>query len=125
MTDSPSAMPASHEGLAYWHFLADLTKKRGVKRYLEVGVQQGQLMSMIQAERAVGVDPFFNITFNVAKGKKQLSLFQGRATSSLPRARVPICSAERRTSFFSTACTPSIICCAIFTIAKRWRQRTR
>ena len=77
MTDSPSAMPASHEGLAYWHFLADLTKKRGVKRYLEVGVQQGQLMSMIQADRAVGVDPFFNITFNVAKGKKQLSLFQG------------------------------------------------
>ncbi len=72
-----SRIPENHLGIHYWDLLDQLTAKRRVKRYLEIGVQEGCLMSRINAEHAVGVDPFFNIRFNVAAKKRSISLFQG------------------------------------------------
>jgi hypothetical protein len=76
MTDQLTKVPTIHGGRHYQQFLSELTKKRGVKRYLEIGVQQGRLMSMITAETAVGVDPRFVLSSNVTTDKKVVSLVQ-------------------------------------------------
>lgn len=71
-----SKIPDRHAGMPYQSFLAELTQKRRVKRYLEIGVQEGLLLSQVHAVDAVGVDPLFKITANISANKKRVSLVQ-------------------------------------------------
>ena len=70
----PGEIPNEHAGVAYEDFMAVLSEKRGTQRYLEIGVRDGQLTSRIHADVAVGVDPTFVITHNVARHKRRISL---------------------------------------------------
>ncbi|MGX7707644.1 class I SAM-dependent methyltransferase [Methylobacterium sp. Gmos1] len=69
-------VPENHDGLHYVEFLSVLSRKRAVKRYLEIGVNKGNLLSNIHAVRAVGVDPNFIIQSNVSNHKSICTLFQ-------------------------------------------------
>ena len=69
-------LPESHPGLHYMEFMAHVSRARDSKRYLEVGVSQGHLMSQIHTRTAIGVDPSFDITFNVSHGKTIVTLVQ-------------------------------------------------
>jgi hypothetical protein len=72
-----SAFPKIHAGTPYTDALAQLSLKRAVARYFEIGVQAGRNLSRIPCEHAIGVDPAFQITQNVAgNNKKRVSLFQ-------------------------------------------------
>ena len=68
-------IPEHHHGLYYLHFLGELSKKRPINNYLEVGVQKGVLMSKITARHAYAVDPAFMIEANLAENKKHVSMF--------------------------------------------------
>jgi hypothetical protein len=71
------SIPRKHTGVAYSSFLAQLVEKRHAKRYLEIGVSEGALLSLIKVPTAVGVDPAFKLKHNVIDGKNRLSLYQG------------------------------------------------
>lgn len=74
-SDTLSIKP--HEGAFYQQFLQELTGKRLVHNYLEIGVLTGQLLSKINAKDAYAVDPNFNIEHNVAANKDMVFMFQG------------------------------------------------
>ncbi len=69
-------LPTRHAGTSYNEVLSQLSEKRSVKRYLEIGVQRGITFSHVMAETAFAVDPEFILTANVAARKKRVSLFQ-------------------------------------------------
>jgi hypothetical protein len=69
-------VPEIHAGIHYIDFLSELSRKRSVKRYVEIGVNKGILLSNIHAVHAIGVDPNFIIQANVANHKKICTLFQ-------------------------------------------------
>lgn len=69
-------LPGAFGGVVYVDFLAELCRKRSVRRYLEVGVHFGQTFGRIACEVAVGVDPGFVIDTNVMAGKRRALLFQ-------------------------------------------------
>ncbi|ABS67796.1 conserved hypothetical protein [Xanthobacter versatilis] len=71
-----AAYPADLSGDYYVTVLKKLAKTRSVKRYLEVGVNKGNCFSQIACERAIGVDPAFELKENVTNGKKDVRLFQ-------------------------------------------------
>lgn len=68
--------PGPHRGDYYISVLKRLSQIRAVKRYLEIGVCTGESFAQIVAERAVGVDPGFRLSHNVAAGKTEVRLFQ-------------------------------------------------
>ena len=70
------ALPTSHDGTDYLFFLPWLIRAQDIANYLEIGVNMGHLMSRIEVDYAIGVDPAFIINANVAKGKKALHLIQ-------------------------------------------------
>ena len=70
------SIPGEHKGTSYYEFMSELSAKRGVERYLEIGVNEGGLMSRIHATRAVGVDPEYVLSANVAAHKKAVTLVQ-------------------------------------------------
>lgn len=72
----PASIPANHNGMYYSDFLSELSRKRSVKRYLEIGVQRGRLLSKIHAKHAVGVDPSFAIDTNITANKQTCTLVQ-------------------------------------------------
>lgn len=61
-------------GLTYEDVLAELSLKREVSRYLEIGVNSGNVFRRITADYAVGVDPSFCLTYDVTENKKSISL---------------------------------------------------
>lgn len=63
-------------GQEYMDFLAELTAKRHVRNYLEVGVHSGALLSRVTAQHADAVDPSFQLTYNVALLKQSVTLHQ-------------------------------------------------
>lgn len=69
-----AATPEYHSGMFYQTFLETLTSARRVNNYLEIGVQTGLLLSKINANHAYAVDPYFNLSNNVAANKKSVSL---------------------------------------------------
>lgn len=69
-------IPTALNGYLYTDFISALVSKRGVSRYLEVGVNSGDLLKRICAETAIGVDPAYRLDCNVAAGKRELYLFQ-------------------------------------------------
>ena len=70
-----NAFPSDwHSGLIYYDFMAQLSQKRETRSYLEVGVNQGRMMSRIQATHAVGVDPAYILDSDVTIGKKSVTL---------------------------------------------------
>ena len=69
-----ASIPEHHVGVAYFDFLAELSRKRGFQRYFEIGVNEGRLMSFVHADVAVGVDPRFVLTHNAAEHKQQTHL---------------------------------------------------
>lgn len=71
-----SAVPPGHGGIEYRAFLAELSRKRRVRRYLEIGVREGLLFAAVSAEVAVGVDPEFVLSANVAASKRRAALLQ-------------------------------------------------
>lgn len=73
-SNSPTSLPVC-SGMDYRDFLPALCLKRRVKRYLEIGVSTGLLLSKMPVEWAVGVDPEFVISNNVAYGKQKLHLY--------------------------------------------------
>ena len=70
-----TSIPENHVGVPYADFLGSLSQKRGFRRYLEIGVDEGRLMSHIHADTAVGVDPQFRLTHNAPAHKRQTHLF--------------------------------------------------
>lgn len=73
---APPPLPSLHPGDYYIGVLKRLSHIRAVKRYLEIGVCTGESLAQIAAERAVGVDPKFQLSHNVAAGKTDVRLFQ-------------------------------------------------
>ncbi|GJE61434.1 class I SAM-dependent methyltransferase [Methylobacterium trifolii] len=76
---NPIIMPLGSplKGIHYTKFLAQLCEKRAVRRYLEIGVHEGQNLSAIPCESVLGVDPNFKLRFNIAdNGKKNIHLVQ-------------------------------------------------
>ena len=71
-----ASIPTLHQGIDYTELMADLSKKRSTREYLEIGVANGHLLSKIVAKHAIGVDPYFNITANIAAYKNRVSLYQ-------------------------------------------------
>lgn len=69
-----ASIPDQHAGIAYVDFLGMLSQKRGFRRYLEIGVNEGRLMSYIHADVAVGIDPHFVLSHNAAAHKKRTHL---------------------------------------------------
>ncbi len=69
-------IPNAWSGTHYLEFLPTLAKRRNVNRYLEVGVNNGDMLRRVQAQKAIGVDPMFTITQNVVSGKGELLLVQ-------------------------------------------------
>ena len=67
---------AEHGGAFYIHFIRDLMEKRRTRRYVEIGVRTGELLSNVSADSVIGVDPFFVIDANIMSGKKHVFLFQ-------------------------------------------------
>ena len=65
-----------HYGVHYQDFMSELSRKRDTRRYLEVGVQEGILLSKIHSEVAVGVDPQFIVSANIALNKRRCILIQ-------------------------------------------------
>ncbi|MFZ3328014.1 MAG: glycosyltransferase 61 family protein [Methylocella sp.] len=74
-------IPDLHNGTHYHEFMALLSKKRETKRYLEIGVDEGVLMSHIYADLAVGVDPALRISANLAKNKQKTCLISATSDS--------------------------------------------
>lgn len=73
---APAPFRGPHGGDYYISVLKRLSQVRAVKRYLEIGVCTGESFAQITAQRAVGVDPSFRLTHNVAAGKAEVRLFQ-------------------------------------------------
>lgn len=67
-------IPSKFEGEVYSSFLSTLSEKRNVKRYIEVGIEDGVNFSKIHAEKAIGVDPNFSIKANVMERKRAVLL---------------------------------------------------
>ncbi|MCJ2080661.1 class I SAM-dependent methyltransferase [Methylobacterium sp. J-090] len=74
--DSTHPLPDNHHGLHYMAFMAHISRARDSRRYLEIGVSQGHLLSHIHTETAIAVDPSFQISFNVSENKKAVTLIQ-------------------------------------------------
>lgn len=73
-------------GQEYMDFMAELTTKRPIRNYLEVGVHIGRMLSRITADYADAVDPSFQLTHNVALLKKRLTLHQCTSDEFFARA---------------------------------------
>lgn len=71
-----SKMPAAHAGIDYYNFIGELSGKRDVRRYFEIGVNAGTLMSQVRATVAVGVDPGYVLSANVTANKVETHLYQ-------------------------------------------------
>ncbi|MEP9352924.1 class I SAM-dependent methyltransferase [Xanthobacter sp. KR7-65] len=71
-----SAIPRVHSGETYTSVLSRLASTRAVRRYLEIGVCTGDSLAQISCDRALGVDPDFRLSHNVAAGKRDVRLFQ-------------------------------------------------
>lgn len=69
-------IPGAFDGVVYLDFLAELCRKRAVRRYLEIGVHFGHTFSRICCDVAVGVDPGFVLDTNVMAGKRRALLVQ-------------------------------------------------
>ena len=69
-----SFVPEFHKGVDYYTFMEEISKKRDTKTYFEIGVNEGKLMSFVHAAKAVGIDPLYVLTENVAKNKQQTHL---------------------------------------------------
>lgn len=70
-----SLIPLSHPGLHYKTFMSQLSRVRGGRVYLEIGVQVGLLLSEIHTDHAVAVDPNFRISHNITANKKSVYLY--------------------------------------------------
>ena len=77
-------VPAGHYGMPYMDFMGHISRARNSRRYLEVGVSHGYLMSQIYTDRAIGVDPCYQIVANVAKNKKSSLSFKSQAIRFSP-----------------------------------------
>lgn len=75
-SDRKSFLPDNHHGLHYMDFMAQISRARDSRRYLEIGVSQGHLLSRIHTETAIAVDPSFQISFNISEHKKAVTLIQ-------------------------------------------------
>lgn len=69
-------VPDGFSGHYYTDFLGEVCCMRGVRRYLEIGVMSGESLAAVTCEIAIGVDPYFALDRNVAKGKSILHLYQ-------------------------------------------------
>lgn len=69
-------MNGPHLGIEYKDFLRVLCERRGVKNYLEIGVQSGANLSNIRVDNAVGVDPEFALKFDVTLNKNIIRLYR-------------------------------------------------
>lgn len=72
----PESIPPYFGGMIYQDVLAQLSRKRRIRTYLEIGVQAGLVLEKIAARHAVAVDPQFTLTANVAREKHRVSLVQ-------------------------------------------------
>lgn len=63
-------------GLYYGEFLSQICRQRGVKKYLEIGVQQGLNLANMEVHTAVGVDPDFCLVVDPTIKKSVLSLYR-------------------------------------------------
>jgi hypothetical protein len=65
-----------HSGLLYGDFIREVIRRRGVRCYLEIGVQQGLNLARIEVDAAVGIDPGFQLSVDPTAGKRVLHLFR-------------------------------------------------
>lgn len=64
-----------HHGAGYRHYIQSVVQAKTARSYLEIGVRDGEMLSMISVP-SIGVDPNFNISFPITANKKQCHLFQ-------------------------------------------------
>ena len=83
-----SADMVCHDGMNYIDFLSELTEKRSIKRYIEIGVRSGELFSNVHAEFAIAVDKRFDISSNIAKNKKVVHLYQEASDDFFSRKNI-------------------------------------
>jgi hypothetical protein len=67
-------VPEHHVGVPYADFVGELSQKRRFRRYFEIGVNEGRLMSYVHSDVAVGVDPNYVLSQNAAQHKKRTHL---------------------------------------------------
>ncbi len=67
-------IPASHDGVHYSKFLAEIVQQREAVKYLEIGVQAGHNLTGISVDTAIGIDPAFALAVDATIGKKNLHL---------------------------------------------------
>ena len=58
------------EGIFYRNFLSALAKKREVRKYLEIGVQDGHSLKGVSVEEAIAVDPGLVLSCDPTEGKE-------------------------------------------------------
>lgn len=64
-----------HTGVSYREYIFNVVTKKAARGYLEVGVRDGETLSLIEVP-SIGVDPAFQINVNAMGKKRHLSLFQ-------------------------------------------------
>ena len=64
-----------HAGVSYREYIARVVSAKSARGYLEIGVRDGETLSIIQAP-SIGIDPNFALTSNIIGKKKKLFLFQ-------------------------------------------------
>lgn len=68
------ALPPGFAGTLYLDFLAALSRKRGTRNYLEIGVHFGHALCRIACDTAVGVDPGYILDEDVTRDKRRTFL---------------------------------------------------
>ena len=69
-------IPENFFGTHYSGFLSAISAKRATKNYLEIGVDQGENLALINCERAIAIDPAFRLNQNITQFKNKVDLFQ-------------------------------------------------
>jgi hypothetical protein len=64
------------QGVYYTEFLHSLCLQRGIRKYIEIGVNAGDTFSKIDVEYAIGVDPGFRLASDPTLNKKVAHLFK-------------------------------------------------
>lgn len=73
------ALPAGFAGTLYLDFLAEISRRRRTRNYLEIGVHFGHALCRVACDTAVGVDPSYILEEDVTRDKRRTLLY--RSTS--------------------------------------------
>lgn len=67
-------IPRGFAGTVYLDFIAELSRRRETRNYLEIGVHYGHMLCRIGCDTAVGVDPSYVLQEDVTRDKRRTFL---------------------------------------------------